>query len=171
MTQAPGLCANARISVGNLFRINEDKVHVSETVEDVFKEGRILVFGGPAPFSRLDTTQAIEYQSLSEELLNTGLDEIIGLYCQDAFVMKEFRSKVVAETGKDNITFWGDGDGSFATGHGMSHNFTSQGLSVRTLRWAAVVQNGVIEYIEIDDFSEIEKTKAISLLRYLKNET
>lgn len=164
----PGLCINARISVGNLFRINEDKVHISETVEDVFKEGRILVFGGPAPFSRLDTAQAIEYQNLSEELLNTGLDKIIGLYCQDAFVMKVFQEKVVAEAGQDNITFWGDGDGSFATGHGMGHNFTNQGLSMRTLRWAAVVQDGVIEYIEVDDFSEIEKTKASFLLGYLK---
>lgn len=168
MTTSPGLCANAKMSVGNLFIINDDKVHVSGTVEEIFKEGRVLVFGGPAPFSRLDTQQAIEYQNLSEELLNAGIEEIIGVYCQDAFVMREFRNKVVAETGKDNITFWGDGDGSFVTGHGMSHDFTSQGLSVRSIRWAAVVQDGVIEYIEVDEFSMIDKTKASALLEYLK---
>lgn len=166
----PGLCANARIGIGNLFRINEDKVHISNTVEEVFRTGRILVFGGPAPFSRLDTTQAIEYQNLSEELLATGLDKIIGLYCQDAFVMKQFHERVVADSGKDNIVFWGDGDGSFVQGHGMAHDFTSQGLSIRSIRWAAVVQDGVIEYMEVDDFSIIDKTKATTMLEYLKNE-
>jgi peroxiredoxin len=168
MIKSPGLCVNAKIGIGNLFIINDEKVHVSGTVEEIFRTGRVLVFGGPAPFSRLDTQQAIEYQNLSEELLAAGVDEIIGLYCQDAFVMNEFRNRVVSETGKDNITFWGDGDGSFVVGHDMGHDFTNQGLSVRSIRWAAVVRDSVIEYMEVDEFSEINKTKASALLEYLK---
>lgn len=166
----PGLCPGATLHVGQLFRIDDSKTHINKPVADVFGQGRILVFGGPAPFSRLDTAQAIEYQDLSENLLDCDIDEIVGLYCQDAFVMKKFQEHVVNETGKNNITFWGDGDGSFALGHGMSHNFVNQGLGMRSLRWAALVQDGVIEYIAIDDYSEIENTAALKFLNYLKNE-
>lgn len=167
---APGLCPGARLHVGQLFRIDDSKTHVNKSVADIFGQGRVLVFGGPAPFSRLDTEQAIEYQNLSEQLLDCNIDEIVGLYCQDAFIMKKFQEHTSNETGKNNITFWGDGDGSFAMGHGMSHNFVNQGLGMRSLRWAALVTDGVVEHIEIDDYSQIENTTALKFLNYLKNE-
>jgi peroxiredoxin len=171
MMSAPGLCPGATLHVGQLFRIDENKTHINKSTADVFNQGRLLVFGGPAPFSRLDTEQAIEYQRLSDEFLACGLDEIIGLYCQDAFVMKKFQEHISSETGKNNITFWGDGDGSFALGHGMSHNFVNQGLGMRSLRWAAIVFNGAVEYIEVDDYSQIDNSSANKFLNYLKNET
>lgn len=59
---------------GIVYRINKEGIHESQDVLALFKDKRVVVFGGPAPFSRLDTQQAKEYAESSIELIELGLE-------------------------------------------------------------------------------------------------
>ncbi len=157
------------VSGGIVYRINKMGIHESQDVFPLFKDKRVVAFGGPAPFSRLDTQQAREYAELSHRLVELGLDTIYGIYCQDAFVMKEFDDRVKKDFPDHKINFYADGDGFFTRAHQLEHNFTFQGLSMRSVRYAMVVKDRIIEYVVVDDYQLIEQTAAKKILEWLEN--
>jgi peroxiredoxin len=169
MTMA--LSAGQKLESGVLYCLDKNKMHQSKNITDVFAGRRVVVFMGPAPFSKLDTEQALEYEKLSTEILAEKVDAVIGIYVQDAFVMKKFQEQISTDAGSSNIEFYGDGDGLFVKANNLMHDFTFQGLSTRCGRWAFVVNDGVIEYVVVDDYQLIEQTSAASILKQVKNES
>lgn len=161
------LTAGQLIELGVVYQINSTGMHQSTGISDLFANKRLLVFMGPAPFSRLDTEQAIDFERKSKQLLAKGLDDIIGLYVQDAFVMKKFEEHVRSAAGSSNVQFFGDGDAFFVKANNLMHDFTFEGLSTRCGRWAFIVNDGVIEYVVVDDYQTIIKTSPDSILQYL----
>jgi peroxiredoxin len=155
------------LDLGVVYKLNSSGIHESANIKDLFAGKRIVVFMGPAPFSRLDTEQATDYERLSSQILQKRVDQIIGVYVQDAFVMKKFQEQVHETAGSSNTEFYGDGDGFFVKANNLTHDFTFEGLSTRCGRWAMVLNNGVIEHVIVDDYSEIKDTSAASILSYL----
>lgn len=154
-----------------VYYINDAGLHDSITLSELISDKRVLVFMGPAPFSRLDTEQALDFEQLSGELLSAGVDAVIGIYVQDAFVTKKFREHIAGQVGTANVKLYGDGDAFFVKANNIMQDFTFQGLSVRVGRWAVVVNNNIIEEVFTDDHAVIENTRASNILKYLKNET
>lgn len=154
-----------------IYHINDLGMHDSTALSELISDKRVLIFMGPAPFSRLDTEQASEYETLSSDILGQGIDQIMGIYVQDAFVMKKFQEQVQSSVNSKNIKFYGDGDAFLVKANNIMEDFTFQGLSVRVGRWAVVVKNNIIEAVFTDDHSVIENTQASNILKYLKNET
>jgi peroxiredoxin len=153
---------------GTLFRI-ENEQHKYIESNEVLIGKTVLIFMGPAPFSRLDTEQAIAYEKLSKQLLQY-VDDIYGIYCQDAFVMQQFEKHVQTVAGSKNVKFYGDGDGMFARYNELLHDYTNSGLGQRSGRWAFVANSRIIEFVSCDDFSELDVTSAANLLEVLKDE-
>jgi peroxiredoxin len=168
MSIPSALTVGRSMNLGVLFYIDANGSHSHITVEDLFREGLIVVFGGPAPFSRLDTEQAIQFEKAGPELKAHGVDRIIGLYCQDAFVMKQFSNHITNVTGNSNLEFFGDGDGTFVMSYGLGHDFTNNGLGMRSERWCAVIDAGEVVWVEHDDFSEINKTHVDKVIEWIK---
>lgn len=164
------LAVNQTVDLGVVYKINSNGVHESTTIKDLFAGKRLLVFMGPAPFSKLDTEQAIEFEYQSNNILAQKIDGIIGLYVQDAFIMKKFQEHVHETSGTNNVQFYADGDGFFVKANNLTHDFTFSGLGTRCGRWAFIINDGVVEYVTVDDYSFIETTGAHSILKQLKNE-
>ena len=158
-----------KIEVGILFRI-KDGTHISANIADVLANKRVVLFMGPAPFSRLDTTQALDYEKASNDILSKNVDLVMGIYVQDAFVVRKFEEQIQSDANSNNVELYGDGDGFFVKSNYLTHDFTHQGLGTRSGRWAMILNNGVIEYVVCDDYTTIDKTSADSILQYL-NET
>jgi peroxiredoxin len=152
---------------GIVYNINLQDIHESKDVRSLFMNKRVLVFGGPAPFSRLDTQQAKEYAEFGQTLLDANLDFVYGIYCQDAFVMKEFDNKIRKDFPNHKVDFFGDGDGFFTRAHQLEYNFTFQGLSMRSVRYAMIVNNCIIEHVAIDEYQLIEQTSVSKILEWL----
>ena len=155
-----------RIRNGTLFRINEEGAHDYVESDNLFVGKRVVIFMGPAPFSMLDTEQAIGYEDMSAEML-VRVDMVVGIYCQDAFVMNQFKNHIHSKTATNNVIFWGDGDGQFARYNQMLHDFTNSGLGIRSGRWSMVIDDGIVEYIACDDYTEINLTSAQETVNYL----
>lgn len=154
-----------------VYYINDAGIHDSVPVSELLSDKRVLIFMGPAPFSRLDSEQAADFEKLSNEILSNGIDSIIGIYVQDAFVMKKFQEKILNDAGTANVKFYGDGDAFFVKANNIMQDFTFQGLSVRVGRYAVIVNNTIIEEVFTEDHPVVEKTRASNVLKYLKNET
>jgi peroxiredoxin len=170
MTAPAPLVVDQTITSGILYYMNEENLHSSIPVIELFANRRLVVFMGPAPFSRLDTQQAIEYELLSKEILAEKVDGIIGIYVQDAFVTTKFQEHVSAQAKSSNVKFYGDGDGFFARGNNLVHDFVYSGLGQRSGRWAMILNDGKIEFVMADDYQQIDHTSAEKILKYLKNE-
>ena len=154
-----------------LYHINDSGLHDSIAASELLSDKRVLIFMGPAPFSRLDTEQATEFEVLSKDILSNGIDQVMGIYVQDAFVTNKFKEQIQNSAGSTNVKFYGDGDAFFVKANNIMQDFTFQGLSVRVGRWALIVKNSIIEEVFTDDHPVIENTKASNVLKYLKNET
>lgn len=168
MTIPSAIAVNAPIGQGAVFYIDDERRHSSTSVAEIFKDCTAVVFGGPAPFSRLDTEQAEQYEQASAELLSLGINRVVAIYCQDAFVCQKFRETVSAKVGTDNVRYYGDGDGYFVQAYNLWHDFTGQGLSMRSERWCAVVRDNVVKFVEHDDYSVIDKTHVDNIIAWLK---
>jgi peroxiredoxin len=156
------------LDIGQVYYFDDNNVHQYITIKELFSNRRFVVFGGPAPFSRLDTEQSIEYEQASKELLELGVDSVLSIYCQDAFVIREFKKLIKSKTNSSNVEFYGDGDGFFINNNNMVEDLSYQGLGIRSCRWSAVINNNEIEYVAYDLFSEIDKTSALNIKNWLK---
>ena len=150
------------IDAGTVYRIHEG-AHIHVTTYDLLTDKRAVLFGGPAPFSRLDTQQATEYAELGSQLLEY-VDNVYGIYCQDAFVMHQFEKHI----GSNQVMFYGDGDAYFTRGHNLDADFSNQGLGLRSGRYAMVVNNRKLEKLFMDEYSTINQTSAQKVLEWLK---
>lgn len=157
-----------KLDTGTIYLLGDDKVHSFMSMKDITQDKRVVLFGGPAPFGRLDTEQATEYAKLSKEIMQY-VNMVYGVYVQDAFVCKEFQNKIRKETDTNIIVMLADGDAFFVRNYGLEHDFTNQGLSVRSRRWSAVVNKSIVEYIAFDDYTCIDATHPKHILEYLKS--
>lgn len=157
-----------KVEFGIVYKINEFDLHISKPISEIVENKRLLIYGGPAPFGKLDTEQSISYAEHSTELMKY-VDQVLGIYCQDSFVMKQFDLHVKQQHPEHQTEFWADGDGFFIRNHGLEHDFTYSGLSVRSVRYAMVLNNGIVEHFVQDDFQLIDKTSTENMLDWLKN--
>ncbi len=153
------------IDAGTLYRIHEG-AHTHVTTYDLLTDKRAVLFGGPAPFSRLDTEQARSYAELSASML-AHVDEVYGVYCQDAFVMHQFELHINSLCANNHVSFLGDGDAYFTRGHNLEVDFSNQGLGLRSCRYAMVVKDRKLEKLFLDEYSTIEETAAQRVLEWL----
>ena len=89
------------------------------------------------------------YNQLAPVFKQHGVDEIVCISVNDAFVMNEWQ----ADQKADAITFLPDGNGDFSRGMGMLVPKNDLGFGDRSWRYSMLVRDGVIEkmFIEPDE--------------------
>ena len=129
------------------FRTRRDHEWVDVTTDDVFKGKTVIVFALPGAFTpTCSSTHVPRYYQLAPVLKQNGVDEIICVSVNDAFVMNEWK----AEQHADNITFLPDGNGDFSRGMGMLVEKNDLGFGERSWRYSMLVKDGVIEKMFIE---------------------
>ena len=110
--------------------------------EDVFNGKRVVVFGLPVAFTPTCSTKQVPgFDAIYDDLLAQGIDEVYCTSVNDGFTMKAwFESQDVK-----NLKFLADGSGQFARRIGMLVHKDNLGFGVRSWRYAAVINDGVIE--------------------------
>ena len=78
---------------------------------------------------------------MHDELIAAGVDEVICLAVNDAFVMHQWKARL----GAKKVTFLPDGSGRFTRLMGMLVNKDHLGFGLRSWRYVMVVRDGVIE--------------------------
>ncbi len=150
-----------------VFRTRRDHEWVDVTSEEVFKGRTVVVFALPGAFTpTCSSTHVPRYNQLAAEFKRHGVDEVICISVNDAFVMNRWQ----AEQKAWNVSFLPDGNGEFSRGMGMLVPKDELGFGERSWRYAMLVKDGVIEkmFIEPDVPGDpFEVSDADTLLAYI----
>ncbi len=140
------------------------------TTEELFKGKTVVVFALPGAFTpTCSSTHLPRYNELAPVFWDNGVDDIVCLSVNDAFVMEEWRRDQHAE----NVTFIPDGNGEFTEGMGMLVDKNDLGFGKRSWRYAMLVRDGVVEkmFVEPEKPGDpFEVSDADTMLRYINPE-
>ena len=152
------------------FRTRRDHAWVDVTSDEIFKGRTVVVFSLPGAFTpTCSSTHVPRYNQLTPTLKKHGVDEVICISVNDAFVMNEWRNDQKAF----NVRFLPDGNGDFSRGMGMLVPKNDLGFGERSWRYSMLVKDGVVEkmFIEPDVPGDpFEVSDADTMLDYIAPE-
>jgi len=126
-------------------RSNNEWVPVSS--DDIFKGKTVVVFSLPGAFTpTCSSTHLPRYNQLAPVLKANGVDEIVCMSVNDAFVMDAWAEDQHAE----NVRFIPDGNGEFSEGMGMLVDKSDIGFGKRSWRYSMLVKDGVVEKMFVE---------------------
>ena len=119
----------------------------SVTTDDVFKGKTVVVFSLPGAFTpTCSSTHLPRYNELAPAFKANGVDSIVCLSVNDAFVMNEWAKDQEA----GNVTLIPDGNGEFSDGMGMLVDKADLGFGKRSWRYSMLVKDGIIERMFVE---------------------
>lgn len=149
------------------FHTRDNHEWVDVTTDEIFKGKTVVVFSLPGAFTpTCSSTHVPRYNQLTPTFKEHGVDEVVCVSVNDAFVMNEWRREQKA----DNVTFMPDGNGDFSRGMGMLVPKNDIGFGDRSWRYAMLVKDGVIEkmFVEPDVPGDpFEVSDADTMLAYI----
>ncbi len=142
------------------------------TSEEIFGGKRVVVFSLPGAFTpTCSSTHLPRYEELYEEIKAQGVDEVICLSVNDAFVMFQWGK----HQGASKVFLLPDGNGDFTRQMGMLVQKDNLGFGMRSWRYSMVVKDGNIEKMFVEPGYEdncptdpFEVSDADTMLAYLK---
>ncbi|MFO5492886.1 MAG: peroxiredoxin [Cuspidothrix sp.] len=142
------------------------------TTQEIFAGKKVVLFALPGAFTpTCSSTHLPRYEELYAEFKAQGVDQIICLSVNDAFVMFQWGK----QQGSKNVFLLPDGSGEFTRKMGMLVDKSNIGFGMRSWRYAMVVNNCEIEKMFIEPGFEdncptdpFEVSDADTVLAYLK---
>jgi glutaredoxin/glutathione-dependent peroxiredoxin len=115
---------------------------------DVLGQGKVVLFAVPGAFTPTCSDHHLPgYVMQADEILAKGVDRIACIAVNDPFVMSAWGS---AQGTGDKIMMLADGNGEFAAQAGLELDLTGLGLGTRSQRYAAILQDGVVEQLFVE---------------------
>jgi len=141
--------------------------------QDVFAGKRVVLFALPGAFTPTCSTSHLpRYEELYEAFQEQGVDQVICLSVNDAFVMFQWGKSQNAK----NVFLLPDGNAEFTRKMGMLVDKSNLGFGMRSWRYSMLVEDGKIEKIFSEDgYSDnapddpFEVSDADTMLDYLKS--
>ncbi|AFY36459.1 peroxiredoxin [Calothrix sp. PCC 7507] len=171
ITKVPNVVFKTRVrdeSIGgtNPFRWQD------RTTQEIFAGKRVVVFSLPGAFTPTCSTSHLpRYEELYQDFKALGVDQVICISVNDAFVMFQWGK----QQGAQNVFLLPDGNGEFTRKMGMLVDKSNLGFGLRSWRYSMVVNDGNIEKIFIEPgFDDncptdpFEVSDADTMLAYLK---
>jgi glutaredoxin-like protein len=149
------------------FRTRQDNQWVNVSSDDLFAGKTVIVFSLPGAFTpTCSSTHVPGYNELAAVFKQNGVDEILCVSVNDAFVMNEWAREQKAE----NIRMIPDGNGEFTEGMGLLVDKADLGFGKRSWRYSMLVKDGCIEkmFIEPEEPGDPFKVSdAETMLKYI----
>ncbi|MCL1466334.1 glutathione peroxidase [Argonema galeatum] len=152
------------------FRTRQKGQWVDVTTDELFAGKAVAVFSLPGAFTpTCSSTHVPGYNELANVFKENGVDDIVCISVNDAFVMEEWAKDQKA----DNITFIPDGNGQFTEGMGLLVDKSDLGFGKRSWRYSMLVKDGTVEkmFIEPEEPGDPFKVSdAQTMLSYINPE-
>ena len=150
-----------------IFKTRKNNEFVDVSSDELFNNKTVVVFSLPGAFTpTCSSTHLPRYNELADVLKDNGVDDIICMSVNDAFVMDAW----MADQEADKVTLIPDGNGEFSEGMGMLVDKADLGFGKRSWRYSMLVKDGVIEkmFIEPDVPGDpFEVSDADTMLAYI----
>ena len=120
---------------------------VEKHTGDMFRDKRVVVFSLPGAFTPTCSSQQVPgFEAQYDNILSKGIDEIYVSAVNDGFVMNAW----AADLGISKVKVIPDGNGELADAVGMMSDFSAVGFGRRSLRFAMVINDRVIERMFVE---------------------
>jgi glutaredoxin-like protein len=137
------------------------------STDEIFGGKTVVVFSLPGAFTpTCSSTHVPGYNELAPAFRANGVDRIVCLSVNDAFVMNEW----AANQGADNVLFLPDGNGEFTAGMGQLVDKGDLGFGKRSWRYSMLVRDGVVEKMFVEPNKPgdpFEVSDAATMLAYI----
>lgn len=148
--------------VGTLQQLVDGEMITHNTAE-LFATKKVVLFAVPGAFTPTCSAAHLPgYVVSADELKAKGVDLIICLSVNDAFVMQAWGESQNAE----NIMMLGDGDGSYTKALGLEMDTAGFG-GIRSQRYAMIIENGKVTSLHVEQPKSFEVSKAEVILGQL----
>jgi len=110
---------------------------------DLFKEKKVIVFGLPGAFTPTCSSKQLPgFEAMYDQFIQEKeIDEIYCVSVNDGFVMRAWAKQ---HTSGYKVKCIADGNGEFTRRMGMLVDKTNLGFGMRSWRYAAVINNGIV---------------------------
>jgi len=153
---------NTTMPKGQLQELKNGEM-LNHSTDELFANKKVVLFAVPGAFTPTCSVSHLPgYIVLADQLKAKGVDEIICLSVNDAFVMSEWGKAQNAES----IVMLADGDGSYTKALGLNMDTAAFG-GIRSQRYAMIINNGIVTTLNIEKSKEFEVSNAETILNAL----
>jgi glutaredoxin/glutathione-dependent peroxiredoxin len=153
-----------RLPQANLVKAGAEGPQPVDT-ESYFAGRKVALFSVPGAFTPTCSARHLPgFVEKAEELKAKGVDEVACVSVNDAFVLQAWAASAGAE-GK--VTMLADGNGDFAEALGLAADFSKFGMGKRGQRWSAIVDDGVVTELNVEEPGAFSVSSAEFLLGQL----
>lgn len=119
------------------------------TTDEVFAGKKVVLFAVPGAFTPTCSLNHLPgYLENRDTILAKGVDQIAVVSVNDVFVMSAWAQST---GGKDKILYLADGSALFTKALGLELDATAGGLGIRSKRYSAIVEDGVVKTLNIEE--------------------
>lgn len=142
------------IKVGDKLPTATFKVKTSDgvkevTTDEVFAGKKVVLFAVPGAFTPTCNLNHLPgYLENRDTILSKGVDAIAVVSVNDPFVMGAWAQST---GGEGKITFLADGSALFTKEIGLELDATAGGLGIRSKRYSAIVEDGIVKTLNIEE--------------------
>ncbi len=153
------------------FLFRENGEFVNRTSSELFNGKRVVIFSLPGAFTpTCSAYQLPGFEERYDDFIGLGIDDIYCISVNDGFVMNAWAK----DQNIEKVTLIPDGNAYFTRSMGMLVNKSNLGFGNRSWRYAAIVDNGIIEKLFIEeglrdnsDVDPYEETTPDKVLEYV----
>src|SRR2546423_15509703 len=128
---------------------------------DVLGKGKVVLFAVPGAYTPTCNDHHLPgYVIRGADLKAKGVDTIACISVNDAWVMGSWGKS----QGADDILMLADGNGDFARAMGLDFDGSAFGLGQRSQRYAAVIEDGVVTNLSVEEGGGLQEASAESVL-------
>jgi glutaredoxin/glutathione-dependent peroxiredoxin len=132
---------------------------------ELLGHGTVVLFGVPGAFTPTCSDHHLPgFVLRAEDLRSKGVDTIACVSVNDAFVMKAWGE---AQAVGDSVIMIADGSAQFTQALGLEVDLTGGGLGVRSKRYAAVIRDGILTNLAVEETLGLEVSSADAVLAAL----
>lgn len=130
------------------FIFRENGEFVTRNSSDLFNGKRVVIFSLPGAFTpTCSAYQLPGFEEKYDDFVGLGIDAIYCISVNDGFVMNAWAK----DQGIEKVTLVPDGNAYFTRSMGQLVTKSNLGFGQRSWRYAAVVDNGTIEKMFIEE--------------------
>jgi glutaredoxin/glutathione-dependent peroxiredoxin len=132
---------------------------------EVFAGKKVVLFAVPGAFTGTCHKLHVPSYLLNYDAIKAkGVDTIACVAVNDADVMHAWSR----QTGGDRkILFLADGNGEFTRAMGLERDFSASGMGMRSARYAAIVADGVIKTLNVEEKPGVNVSGGDTILQQL----
>lgn len=135
------------------------------TTDDLFSGKKVVLFAVPGAFTPTCSNQHLPgYIENADAIRAKGVDDIVCLSVNDAFVMGAWGEDRGAG---DKVRMVADGNGDLTKALGLEMDGSGIGFGLRCQRFAAIVEDGTVTTLAVEEPMKFEVSAAEAILAAL----